>query len=56
MGLILFLVVIFLVVGGGGGYYGHTNGWMGGYGGSGIGIGTLLICILIYYLVVGRGI
>lgn len=45
--MLLLLIVLLLVFGGGGGYYGH-NRW-GGRGGAGVGLGTILMVILIFY-------
>lgn len=46
--LILLVIVLLLVLGGGGGYYGHSR-W--GYrGGTGVGLGTILVVLLVCYL------
>lgn len=46
--MLFFIIVIALILGGGGGYYGHSR-W--GYtGGTGIGLGTILLIVLLAYL------
>jgi hypothetical protein len=45
---LIIIVLLVLLLGGGGGYYGHSR-W--GYrGGTGIGLGTILVILLIAYL------
>jgi hypothetical protein len=39
--MLFLIIVLVLLFGFGGGYYGHTR-W-GGYGGPGLGLGTILI-------------
>jgi hypothetical protein len=48
MVLIIMIIVLALVIGGGGGYYGYSR-W-GARGGSGIGLGTVLVILLVCYL------
>jgi len=49
--MLLLLIILLLVLGGGGGYYGHSR-W--GYrGGTGIGMGTILLVLLVVYLAGG---
>jgi len=46
--MLLLLIVLLLVFGVGGGYYGHSR-W--GYrGGTGIGLGTILLILLVAYM------
>ncbi len=45
--MLLLIIVLILILGGGGGYYGHSR-W--GYsGGTGIGLGTILLILLVAY-------
>lgn len=46
--MLLLIIVLILVFGLGGGYYGHTL--YGPVGGTGIGLGTVLLIVLILYL------
>jgi hypothetical protein len=46
--MLLVLIVLLLVFGVGGGYYGHSR-W-GSRGGTGIGLGTILLILLIAYM------
>ena len=49
--MLILLIVLFLVFGLGGGYYGHSR-W--GYAGSGgIGLGTILLCLLVFWMLGG---
>ena len=46
--MLILLVIILLVLAGGGGYYGHSR-W--GYrGGTGVGLGTILVVLLVCYM------
>ncbi len=46
--MLILLLILLLVLGGGGGYYGHSR-W--GYdGGTGIGLGTILVILLVAYM------
>jgi hypothetical protein len=46
--MLLLLIILLLVFGAGGGYYGHSR-W--GYrGGTGIGLGTILLILLVAYM------
>lgn len=46
--MLILVIVLVLLLGGGGGYYGHTR-W--GYrGGTGIGLGTILLILLIAWM------
>lgn len=46
--MLILLIVLLLLFGGGGGYYGHSR-W--GYsGGTGIGLGSVLVILLVAYL------
>jgi hypothetical protein len=46
--MLILIIILVLVLGGGGGYYGHSR-W--GYrGGTGIGLGTILMILLIAYM------
>lgn len=46
--MLILLIVLLLVLGGGGGYYGHSR-W--GYrGGTGIGLGTVFLILLIAWM------
>ena len=53
MGLILLIVILFLVFGGGGGYLMRGNPQYGYIGGGGIGLGTIFVILLIWYLLRG---
>ncbi|MGA3372965.1 MAG: DUF3309 domain-containing protein [Terracidiphilus sp.] len=46
--LIILIVLLVLVFAGGGGYYGY-NRW-GSRGGTGIGLGTVLVILLVCYV------
>ena len=46
--MLILLIVLLLVFGAGGGYYGHRR-WGSG-GGTGIGLGTVLVILLIAYM------
>jgi hypothetical protein len=46
--MLIILIILLLIFGAGGGYYGHSR-W-GPTGGTGIGLGTILIILLIAYL------
>jgi hypothetical protein len=48
----LLVIILLLVLFGGFGSYRAYGSWGPGYGG-GIGIGTILICVLIWYLLSG---
>jgi hypothetical protein len=46
--MLILLILLLLLIGGGGGYYGHSR-W--GYsGGAGIGLGTILVILLVFYM------
>ena len=46
--MLILLIILLLILGGGGGYYGHSR-W--GYrGGTGVGLGTILLILLIVYM------
>jgi len=49
--MIILLIFLLLVFGCGGGYWGHSR-W-GNQGGFGIGIGTILLILLLFYLFKG---
>ena len=49
--MIILVIVLILLFGGGGGYYGHSR-WGAG-GGAGIGLGTVLLIFLAFYLMGG---
>ena len=49
--MLILLIILILLFGGGGGYYGHRR-WGPG-GGAGIGLGTILVIILLFYLLAG---
>ena len=46
--MLILIIVLLLLLGGGGGYYGHSR-W-GPSGGAGIGLGTILLVVLVFYL------
>ena len=49
--MLIVLIILLLLLGGGGGYYGHSR-W--GYAGSGgIGLGTILLIILVFWMLGG---
>lgn len=51
--MLLILIIVLLLCGGGfGSYYGHTN-WGPAFG-PGIGIGTILLVLLVFFLLQGR--
>ena len=49
--MLLLIIILLLVFGGGGGYYGY-NHW-GATGGTGIGLGTIVLIVLVVYLLGG---
>jgi hypothetical protein len=49
--MLLLLIILLLLLGGGGGYYGY--GRWGYAGGAGIGLGTVLLIVLLFYLLSG---
>ena len=49
--MLILLIILILLFAGGGGYWGHVN--YGPLGGGGIGLGTILVILLIWYLVRG---
>jgi hypothetical protein len=52
MSTLLVIIILLLLLGGGGGYYGYSRWGTGG----GVGIfGLVLIVLVVYYLVGGRG-
>ena len=46
--MLILIIILLLIFGVGGGYYGHTR-W-GPRGGTGIGLGTILVILLIAYM------
>lgn len=46
--MLILLVILLLLFGSGGGYWGHSH-W-GYYGGAGVGLGTILLILLVFYL------
>ena len=46
--LIIIIIVLLLVFGGGGGYYGYNRWGIGG--GTGVGLGTVLLILPVCYL------
>jgi hypothetical protein len=46
--MLIILIILLLIFGAGGGYYGHSR-W-GPSGGTGIGLGTILIILLVAYM------
>jgi hypothetical protein len=46
--MLLLLIILLLVFAGGGGYYGYSR-W-GSRGGTGIGVGTILVILLVAYM------
>jgi uncharacterized protein DUF3309 len=51
--MLLVLLILLLVFGFGGGYYGYHN-WGPQYG-SGIGVGTILVILLVWFLLTRAG-
>jgi hypothetical protein len=49
--MLLLIIILILLFAGGGGYYGHSR-W-GPRGGTGIGLGTVVVILLIAYLLGG---
>ena len=49
--MLLLIIILLLLFGGGGGYYGY--GRWGARGGTGIGLGTILLIVLAVYLLGG---
>ena len=46
--MLIIIIILILLFAGGGGYYGHSR-W-GARGGTGIGLGTVLVILLIAYM------
>ena len=46
--MLLLLIILIVVFGGGGGYYSHSR-WGPAYG-TGVGLGTILLILLIAYI------